>query len=461
MNMLFTSCVAGSMGANYMFGIPATYGNAASITIYLTTPGSADARLTIPYLNIDQHYIFTKHTYIAVSYTVVHSSAGGLFRGIELHSDVPIWASVVLGSADYFEGFHLQPIDPIATEYIVASYQPIATSHYYFSQFLLVGTESDTSVEVTVPGDNFSIELQKFETYLYQSLDDVSESIIPSDKPISVISGASCGLVPVGVGTSCQYMIEQTPPTNLYDFNFIVPSLYPLTSYYLRIFVADDDTEISFIHGSSHFIRFKNRYEFFDETFDDQPVFIQASKPIMVMIYSPNPFMMPAQAMAQYQSEYNFAVQSTYAPNTLVITIREEDISGLYVDGSKTIFDDAEKINITVSYHTYTILFIPVTQATIHRVHHSNGRTFGAVIYGIADTTAAYGMSLGAVFTDTGNHNFILCSLIWVPTANHMNYIKPDQSIRFLIEPDHFQIATQSLSDQTRSITDLDTRSDG
>lgn len=392
-----------------MFGIPDTYSGLSSITIFLTTLTSADTRLAVPFLNIDQHYVFTKHTYITLATTVAHKAneVRG-YKAIELHSDEPISASVVLADRDNFEGFQLLPEHVFSTEYIVASYDPYSSSGYY-SQFLLFASQPDTTVKFTFPqsytpspGQINSLQLQRFETYQYQSLTDLSGTVIKSDKPIGVISGVTRAVVPTAIGSNRRLLIEQLVPTDFYDFNFIVPPLYPLTSYNIRIYVSEDDTQIGIINENDHFVRFKQRYDYFEEAFGDQPTFIQANKPIMVMVYSPNPFMMPAQAISQFRSEYNFGVQATYTENTLVVTIREEYLTGLYVDGSKSAIDAAEKLNVTIDYHVYTILFMSVSQATLHRVHHSNGHRFGAVLYGIESTSIAYGLGLEMILTDTG-----------------------------------------------------------
>lgn len=392
-----------------MFGIRGLPSDPYTITILLATSTSADTRITVPFLNFDNHYVFTKHTTVSLATTIHQNVAGKAFKGIEIHSDVPIWVAVLIQNANraLFEGFLLQPLLTFSTQYIVASFAPYSVNN---SGFLITGTQKDTTVFIEFPGtfpapnENMSVQLQRFETFLYQSRSDVSGAVISSDKPITVISGSSCSQI--GTASGCQYIAEQMPPVDFYDFNYIVPPVLNLRSYYVRLFSAYDDTEVSRFHGKEHNVRYLNEYEYIEELFDDQPVFIQGSKPIMVMIYSTNHFMLTAQAMAQYQSDYEFLLQASTAPNTIVVTILERDLPGLYLDGSKTDVDGAHRVNISIANYNYTILYLNIRTESIHRVHHSGGRKFGAFLYALPDASYGFGMQVGATLTDNSKFCF-------------------------------------------------------
>ncbi|XP_045198066.2 IgGFc-binding protein-like [Mercenaria mercenaria] len=412
--LLFGSVVAADQchvkstsGTDFIFGIPGTYGNPTSIQILLTTTSSADVRVTAPSLNLDKHYVFTKHTTIPIAVTGTHQPNGTQFKAIELHSNAPIWAAVMLGNGNNFEGFLLVPRNVLSTKYNVASYPPYLYGNYYFSEFLVVGTDSDTTVDIDfpktfspAPNGRTSVQLQKYETYLFRSLSDVTGAIITSDKPVAVISGASCAQVPAKVG-DCQYLVEQMLPTDVYDFKFIIPAIPPTKNYYVRIFATNDNTEVNFHNSSEHTSTFINEGEPLEKHFYEEPTILLADKPISVIMYSENPFMMTAQALTQFQSEYNFALQGVYAPNTLAVTIKTADIPDLYLDGSRTAIDTAKRIQVSTPLHEYTTLYIDVSQATIHRLHHAKNARFGALIYGLASASAAYGIPLKLTLTNT------------------------------------------------------------
>ena len=111
------------------------------------------------------------------------------------------------------------------------------------SQFLITPCEDNTTVSVrpsqifthprwvnpSIPrtdpaSGNGQDELQYrrlfqcFDTLMLSSVDDLTGTIITSDKPLSVFVGHQCG-TPIGVGT-CNYLVEQVPPHSTYGYLF-------------------------------------------------------------------------------------------------------------------------------------------------------------------------------------------------------------------------------------------------
>ena len=60
----------------------------------------------------------------------------------------------------------------------------------------------------------------RFNTVMYNALDDFTGTIITSDKPLSVIVGHQCG-TPAGEGT-CDFLVEQVPPHPTYGYLFFM-----------------------------------------------------------------------------------------------------------------------------------------------------------------------------------------------------------------------------------------------
>ncbi|XP_052786034.1 uncharacterized protein LOC128221467 [Mya arenaria] len=306
------------------------------------------------------------------------------------------------------EAFLLLPVNALSTEYFIPSYHPFRErSNEYRSQFLIVATEADTTVSIEFPSTfsqwakgRFQIELQKYETYLFQTQRDTTGTLVTSDKPVSVVAGDNYGTVPKN-GSDYGYMVEQVLPTRFYDFKFIVPAISPRDDYYIRIFSVYDDTEVNMYNSTTHDSHFLKRLEPFERRFMAEPTLLLADKPIYVMIYSTNIFMMTAQAMSQFQSEYEFTLQSYTSANIIAVTIKTADMSELYLDGNKIGINNTKAIQVASPLQDYSVLYIPITGATIHRIHQSRQQKFGAVLYE-SGSSYAYGMPLQMTLTDIG-----------------------------------------------------------
>ena len=85
------------------------------------------------------------------------------------------------------------------------------------SQILLVGCENDTVINT----GSQTINLNKMETYLIESQNDLTGTRVVSNKPLSFFSGHQCA----NVGGRCDFLIEQLPSTAHWDTHFLTASL--------------------------------------------------------------------------------------------------------------------------------------------------------------------------------------------------------------------------------------------
>ena len=99
----------------------------------------------------------------------------------------------------------------------------------YYSSILIVGTRNNTLTKLTVtqqvtinmdgnttslvPGRQYFLFINRLQTILLKSLNDLSSSEIVTNYPVSVFSGHECGNVPLHIG-DCDHMVEQIPPTS-------------------------------------------------------------------------------------------------------------------------------------------------------------------------------------------------------------------------------------------------------
>ena len=140
-----------------------------------------------------------------------------------------------------------------------------------FSEFLIIPCEDDTEIDI-VPSQVITILSADFgtmrfghginpdsakwesssgdrpqagDTLLIANTNDLTGSIVRSDKPVVVMSGHQCAQVPVGY-TACDHLVEQIPPSTTWGYTFLVNPLAARESGDIyRIVTVNDDTGVS------------------------------------------------------------------------------------------------------------------------------------------------------------------------------------------------------------------------
>ena len=128
------------------------------------------------------------------------------------------------------------------------------------SSILVVGTEDNTMMKLTVTqpvtisvsdstvdlatGMQYSFVINRLQTVLIGSVDDLTGTKIVTDKPVSVLSGHQCGNVPVNVDY-CDHLIEQVPPTTLWGRVYYTAPLATRRSYTIKVLAAYNSTVVN------------------------------------------------------------------------------------------------------------------------------------------------------------------------------------------------------------------------
>ncbi|XP_065903558.1 uncharacterized protein [Dysidea avara] len=127
------------------------------------------------------------------------------------------------------------------------------------SSILVVGTKDNTMMKLTVTqpvtisvsdstvdltaGMQYSFVINRLQTVLIGSVDDLTGTKIVTDKPVSVLSGHQCGNVPVNVDY-CDHLIEQVPPTTLWGRVYYTAPLATRRSYTIKVVAAYNSTVV-------------------------------------------------------------------------------------------------------------------------------------------------------------------------------------------------------------------------
>ena len=152
-------------------------------------------------------------------------------------------------------------------EYVIFSArQEAKVETQWFSQFLLIPCENETNIRVTPsqqlsggiifseaefgPGESIpdgAVWNNPSEgvTLLITNADDLTGTLIRSNKPIVVISGHQCGQVPIGQGR-CDYLAEQIPPHTTWGYTYLLnPLAYRESGDYYRFATNLDNTVVT------------------------------------------------------------------------------------------------------------------------------------------------------------------------------------------------------------------------
>ena len=174
---------------------------------------------------------------------------------------------IVIGHNKYHSGYSADTFLALPTEklsiiqYVYFGISPPRSNLVNIPNVLLiVGTENDTTINLivtqsvtisvgstttdVVPGKQYSFVTNRLQTIYIGSVEDLSGTKIVTDKPISMYSGHSCGNIPSNVG-SCDYLIEQIPPTALWGEVYYAIPLATRKSYTIKILAAYDSTNVN------------------------------------------------------------------------------------------------------------------------------------------------------------------------------------------------------------------------
>ena len=173
---------------------------------------------------------------------------------------VVIGQSIEAGSSDSFFALPIIELGDHYVYYGISQPSGIFLSSYYIGSILIVGTENNTMIRLMpnqpvnismnsavahlTSGEEYSFVINRLETFLIGSPEDLSGTKITTDRPVSVFSGHQCADVPWDA-YSCDYLVEQIPPTALWGKTYYVAPLADKVSYTIKILAAYNSTTVN------------------------------------------------------------------------------------------------------------------------------------------------------------------------------------------------------------------------
>ena len=170
----------------------------------------------------------------------------------------------------------------------------------YHSSILIVGTRNNTVMKLTVtqevivsvgntttlvPGKQYLFLINRFQTMLLKSLNDLTSSEIITNKPVSVFSGHECGNVPLHSG-DCDHMVEQIPPTTEWGRVLFIVPLATRRSYTIKVLAEQNFTVVDVYCNNSETSYTLDKGDFFTKNLSQDFCAIKSNNRILVAQFS-------------------------------------------------------------------------------------------------------------------------------------------------------------------------------
>ena len=231
------------------------------------------------------------------------------FKGVYLRTDNDAVTAIGQNELNsYSDTFLILPYkrSNVKTEYVYYGISVAGYTSSYQSAILIVGTEDNTTMKLTVTqtattntgntlytGREYSFVINRLQTFNIRSTGDLSGTKIVTNKQVSVFSGHELAQIPDDVCCGDQ-LIEQVPPVTSWGRVFYTMPLATRRSYTIRLLAAYNLTEIDLyckkldepyiINEESHTI---SEGEYYVKTFFQQEYcIVHSNKPILVAQFS-------------------------------------------------------------------------------------------------------------------------------------------------------------------------------
>ena len=313
------------------------------------------------------------------SFQVTSSGFEDRMKGIRVYatSPNPITVLVIMRYA-FLPNFHaailIHPNEDFEEEEMYV-YYAMSTSNaglgsVFQSSILLVGNQNDTTItitpsqSVTLPldaqadsplvdiaaGASHVVTLNYLQTLAIFSSLDLTGTKIVSDKPLTVMTGHECALIPDGL-FFCEPMYVQIPPTFLWGQLFLLAPLTPRSSQFYKLVASEDSTSIAHrcvgndpVQGLTSL----NAAESFSITVtSDSYCYLTSSSPVFVVQMAPgtdtdsqgDPGMATVPPLSGHVQSTSFTAldSATFPTSFITVTVAHEhfDQTQIQLDGTQ------------------------------------------------------------------------------------------------------------------------------
>ena len=334
-----------------------------------------------------------------------------------------IGKNVKKGTSDFFFGLPSASLCVPQYIYYGMSVPKLRLSRNFYSSVLIVGTEDNTVMNLTVtqpvtirvdntntnliPGRQYSFVIKRLQTVYIGSLEDLTGTKTVTNKPVSVFSGHQLD------NNGEDYLIEQIPPVSEWGKVFYVSPMSTRRSYAVKVIAAYDSTNVTFYCNSSIFSHIVNEANFIDKNFTLQEYCaIYSNKEVLVAQFTHDqsdgygrgdPMMTLVPATIHYSNKFRFSTiqRSGYNHFVNIIVLAQyyqPDKIYLISGGVNKSLDTQKWVPVKVN----NVIEAYATIATV-----SDG--FGEILYASTSallTTIVYGFADGEGYGHPGGLSY-------------------------------------------------------
>jgi Ca2+-binding RTX toxin-like protein len=346
-----SSAAADSEGTEFWLAFPGNYVGGGDKTLFITGREAASGTVEVPGLAFSTPFTVTPGAVTSVplpSGAELSGGEGTQARGIHVTADKEVGVyglNRIQFTTDAYLGL---PADVLGTEHIVLGYGTGQSS-----QLAVAASQDATTVTITpsvngaggrTAGTPYDITLNRGDAYQLRAAappQDLTGSLISSDKPVSVYGGNQCANIPNSGTGFCDYVVEQIPPNNTWGTSFLTVPLKTRTAGdTFRILAAEDGTDVS-INGAA--VATLNRGQFHEQQISGQST-ISSNKPVLVAQYSngtqfdgvtSDPFEMLIPPTEQFLDRYTVTTPASgFAANFINLVASDSDTANIAIDGT-------------------------------------------------------------------------------------------------------------------------------
>ncbi len=315
------------------------------LTLFITSEVNTSGTVTVPGLSFTQNFNVTANTLTPITLPAATSShnidiVGDRGIHVTAQNEVTVYGlNYIQYTTDAFLGL---PTDVLGTRYLVMSYTGAASS-----QVGIVATQNATTVTITpsttvrsrAAGVPYNITLNQGQTYEIGDANDMTGTLVVSNKPIGVFGSNQCANIPPGY-SYCDHIVEMLPPTTTWGRKFgTVPLARRTNGDTWRIMASENNTVIK-INGVAE--PAKNRGQWVEKILTTRSI-IESDKPVLVAQFSNgstfssnpgDPFMMLIPPLEQFLARYTVTTVSGYQVHFINVVAPTSIVGSLTMDGA-------------------------------------------------------------------------------------------------------------------------------
>ena len=194
------------------------------------------------------------------SYNFPNDKNNAYKEGVYLQTNHKLVTVIGLFKSRNFDTYFAIPIIDTFSDNFIYYAISVATYVRADGSVVIVGTADQTIVNITVPvqarikvnnsadwstlhsGTLYSYKIQRLQiVYIAAYTTDLTGTKVTTNKPISLFSGHECAFIPYSV-RSCDHLVEQIPPTELWGTVYYFAPLASRTTYTIKVIAAYDST---------------------------------------------------------------------------------------------------------------------------------------------------------------------------------------------------------------------------